>query len=376
MILFNNIKNGDVQMTDKSNINTMNMNEIIMDSIRNRSYRVSVGGLNPTGASCRITDEFGRERLVGRCHRAVWYKKNGVPPTREIPDYNMNKMQVGIALEDNDQASLSKKGLLIDGNIKLRHEIGDKIPIMISGEIDSLIRYAVKNGDNKLDISNDIAIGVEQKTGRGYFQEKIIMGKSNKLYPTGYPKLDHIMQTAIYLHMRKPLEEHYGVNIPYFLLGYLLVDCGKRTQFHIELKDEYQGEVIIKDEYGDVINPNAAYFMEMNIDSDKPVKRIEGLTIENIIARYEEMLLKLMSDEPPERDFDLRYTEERIEDDMRLKQISKTQYDKWHRSEKLEIGDWQCSWCDWKELCYPQSVFTEDVESGKLTIKEASIKLN
>ena len=57
--------------------------------------------------------------------------------------------------------------------------------------------------------------------------------------------------------------------------------------------------------------------------------------------------------------------------------FSKTQYDKWDRSEKIaEIGDWQCSWCDWKELCYPQSVFTEDVESGKLTIKEASTKLN
>ena len=44
------------------------------------------------------------------------------------------------------------------------------------------------------------------------------MGKSNKLYPIGFPKLDHVMQTAIYLHMRKPLEEHYSVKIPYFLI--------------------------------------------------------------------------------------------------------------------------------------------------------------
>ena len=286
---------------------TMDMNSIIMDSIKNRSYRVSAGGLNPTGASCRIIDEFGREKLIGKCHRAIWYKKNGVPPTREIPDNNMNKMQVGIALEDNDQESLSKQGVLIDGNIKLRHEIGEKIPIMISGEVDSLLRYAKKNTEGKLEISNKIAIGVEQKTGRGYFQEKQIMGKSNKLYPIGYPKLDHVMQTAIYLHMREKLEKHYDVEIPYFLLGYLLVDCGKRTQFRIELKDGYSGEIIVKDEYGEIIKPNVAYLMELGVNSDNLVKKIEGLTIENIIERYEEMLLKLMNDEPPERDFNLRY---------------------------------------------------------------------
>ena len=53
-------------MAEKIQLKTMNMNEIIMDSIRNRSYRVSAGGLNPTVASCRITDEFGRERLIGK----------------------------------------------------------------------------------------------------------------------------------------------------------------------------------------------------------------------------------------------------------------------------------------------------------------------
>ena len=349
----------------------MQMQDIIIDDIKNRAYRVSLGGQNPTGASCWITDEFGRERLVGKCHKAIWYSKNGVKRTNIISDENMNKMQIGIAMENSDQQNLASKGILLENNIKVRHEIGDRIPIMVSGEVDSLIRYATIDEDGKLDIDKKIAIGVEQKTGRGHFQDKEIMGRGNKLYPTGHPKLDHIMQTAIYLHMRKPLEEHYDVEIPYFLLGYLLVDNGKRTQFRIELSDDYTGDIIIKDRYGEEITPSKAYCIEMNIEEPEFPEKIQGLSIENIVSRYEEMLLKLMNDEPPERDFQLRYDEERVEEDYKVKVISKTQYEKWHRDELAEVGDWQCRFCDWKDLCYPQGVLTEDVESGTIKIVDA-----
>jgi hypothetical protein len=45
------------------------------------------------------------------------------------------------------------------------------------------------------------------------------------------------------------------------------------------------------------------------------------------------------------------------------------------RKQKLclpqEIGDWNCSYCDWKDVCYPQGIFTTAVENGTLTVDEA-----
>ena len=65
-----------------------------------------------------------------------------------------------------------------------------------------------------------------------------------------------------------------------------------------------------------------------------------------------------------------------IEENYKLGLITKSAYEKWERDEMAEVGDWQCSWCDWKELCYPQSVLTLDVESGKVKINDALSKLN
>ena len=95
------------------------------------------------------------------------------------------------------------------------------------------------------------------ETGRGFFQSKKIMGNRNKLYARGYPKHEHIMQVALYLRMRKALEDHYNVTIPYFLIVYYLVDSGETTQFRLELSDGYTGEIIVKDRDGTIIKPNA-----------------------------------------------------------------------------------------------------------------------
>ena len=46
--------------------------------MKNRAYRVSRGGMRPTSASCIITDEYGDKKLVGKCHRAEWFRLNGV----------------------------------------------------------------------------------------------------------------------------------------------------------------------------------------------------------------------------------------------------------------------------------------------------------
>ncbi|MHA1286850.1 MAG: hypothetical protein ACTSPB_05540 [Candidatus Thorarchaeota archaeon] len=356
---------------------TMAVDTIVMDSIKARDYRVSLGGLNPTGASMRIIDEFGREQLVGTCHRQQWYKRKGVEKTNLPRDENLNKMEIGNAMEDNLQAHWSRQGVMLAGNIKVYENIGEgDEDITISGEVDVLLREALKNEDGRLEISNDTGIGIEVKSGRGFFQSKKIMGNRNKLYARGYPKHEHIMQVALYLRMRKALEDHYDVTIPYFLIVYYLVDSGETTQFRLELSDGYTGEIIVKDRDGTIIKPNAGYAFDMKLEEAILPTKIQNMTTDNLLNRYRELQVKLLADEPPEREFELRYSDvERVEEDFKLGVMTKSRFEDYMRNDLKTIGDWQCSFCDWRDHCYPQGVLTVDVEKGILTVEEAMSRL-
>ena len=51
--------------------------------------------------------------------------------------------------------------------------------------------------------------------------------------------------------------------------------------------------------------------------------------------------------------------------------ISKTGAGTWEKKPLAEIGDWQCRYCDWKEVCLPYGVLTKAVEDGLLTPEAA-----
>jgi hypothetical protein len=344
----------------------------VFDSMRKGNMRVSAGGLNPTGASCIIKDEHGNEKLVGKCHRQVWYSKTGVPRTNFPDDKTFIKFAVGNAMEDNFQHQWNRMGLLIDGNIKIREDVsqGDsRGELIISGEADGLIRdFEVDEDGNISQISSTHAIGLEMKTNRGYFSKKEVYGVGNKKYPNGHPKFDHVMQTAMYLRMRKTMEDYYGVIIDSFRIVYCQVDDGFTTYFDISLSDGYGGDVIIKDRYGNLVVPDALASLEAGVALD-PIK---GLTMENIIDRYYLSAETLEDDEnPPDRDYQLRFDEETFETKQASGDISKTGAGTWEKKPLAEIGDWQCRFCDWKEVCLPYGVLTKAVEDGLLTPEAA-----
>ena len=334
--------------------------------------RVSAGGLNPTGASCVITDELGNDKLIGKCHRAVWYGKTGVPRTNEPDDQTFIKFAVGNAMEDNFQQHWNRMGLLIDGNIKIREDIsmGDsRGELIVSGECDGILRdYEADEEGNITSISSTKAIGMEMKTNRGFFAKKEVYGMGNKKYPMGHPKMDHVMQTAIYLRMRGKLEEYYGVEIDSFRIVYCQVDDGLTTFFDISLSDGYGGEVIIKDRNGAVIQPDAVASLEAGVHLDP----ITGLTIENILDRYYQMQEYLEDlENPPARDYQLRYDEETFEKMQASGDVSKTAAKKWESNPLNQVGDWQCRYCDWSDHCLPYGVLTTKVEAELLTPEAA-----
>ncbi len=370
-------------MTEINNSNTADENEaldpftVAIDALRQGKYRESLGGktgVNPTGASAIMKNERGEDKLVGKCLRQVWYSKKRVPRTNPANDNSQFIFKMGHMAEHGLHEAWGKAGVLLEANSKIRKNIA-KNPdtddeIMLSGEVDAILRWSeMKTGSDgvpRMVIDPTKAIGIEVKSKWGYGAKMVMNGNKTSTYEHGYPQIEHLMQTALYLHMRKTWEEFHDVEIPYFVICYISRDNGLHKSFRVELSDGYDGRIIVKDMEGNELKPRIEKSLEWGVTA-RPME----LTIDMMRERYYEQLDNLKKDTPPAREFDLRYTDEKAERLFNMGELSKTKYNEHGKKPLAEIGDWNCSYCDWKGVCYPQGIFTTDVEDGKLTLDEA-----
>ena len=345
-----------------------------VNSLRKGKYRESFGGVNPTGASAWMINEKGEKTLVGKCLRQVWYSKKKVPRTNTASDDNHFIFMMGNAGEDGLQQAWEKGGILLEANSKMVHNLA-KDPekdeeIRLSGEVDAIVRWSEyredDNGEERVFIDPTKAIGIEVKTKYGHFGKAQIMGNRDSVYENGFPQIEHLMQTGLYLAARKRYEKFHNVEIPYFTICYVLRDNGVHKSFRVELSDGYDGRIIVKDMDGNELEPRA----ELALDWGMKPQKIE-LTIDMMRERYYEQIENLKSDEPPAREYDLRYSDEKAERLFDAGLMSKTKKAKHEKDPLGDVGDWNCSYCDWKDACYPQGIFTVDVENGILTVDEA-----
>jgi len=370
-------------MTDINNSNTADENEaldpftVAIDALRQGKYRESLGGktgVNPTGASAIMKDERGEDKLVGKCLRQVWYSKKRVPRTNPANDNSQFIFMMGHMAEHGLHEAWGKAGVLLEANSKIRKNIAKNPdtddPIMLSGEVDAILRWSeTKTGDDGVPrtvIDPTKAIGIEVKSKWGYGAKMVMNGTKTSTYQHGYPQIEHLMQTALYLHMRKTWEEFHDVEIPYFVICYVARCNGLHKSFRVELSDGYDGRIIVKDMEGNILKPRIEKSLEWGVTA-----RPMDLTIDMMRERYYEQMDNLKKDTAPPREFDLRYSDEKAERLFNMGDLSKTKYNEHGKKPLAEIGDWNCSYCDWKGVCYPQGIFTTDVEDGKLTLDEA-----
>lgn len=82
-----------------------------------------------------------------------------------------------------------------------------------------------------------------------------------------------------------------------------------------------------------------------------------GITMENLLARYTELINSLRESQevPPRPDYEHVYSDEKVIRLYNAGEIAKTNYEKWESNKKkYPIGDWQCSYCNYKTLCLKQ----------------------
>ncbi len=269
--------------------------------------------VRPTQASIIVPLTPNYTLLAGSCNRASWFNNLDIPQTNPASPKGERRMDAGKAIEEQEHlyAANAPNMVTIGNNMALKTPLIDDVKI--NGEVDRLMQ----------DQDGNIAV-VEIKSFYGYDARKEIFGSKDKL---GRPKYQHLLQVLVYLYMLK----QNAIDVKYALIHYI-----DRSDFE---EDVY---IITWDVEGDEAYPNINGVQNRNI-------KLSG-----IIARYTQLALAVKNRTIPPRDCEFVYSERKILELADNGIISKNKMKKYLAGE-IHPGDYQCSYCSWKNLCYGET---------------------
>lgn len=270
----------------------------------------------PSEASVVTTDEDGKPITYGGCLRATYFRCTGQPQaphsakTQRI--FRLGKIVEEMLIED-----WKCMGIFEASNIRFQNP-----EYNLSGELDAVLR----DPEGRL-------LGVECKSYYGYNAGKQIMGNRSQ---QPFPKWNQLLQTIVYT------KEFLG-KIEYFKMFYEERGNGNEQEFDVR---------VVPSEDDD-----SAIVHRVYVNDD-----LLNFTVEDIYERF--LILKeyIIEGVPPERDYELKYSNEKIEDLYSKKKISKSAYEKFKKvkkangavtyNERERPGDWMCQYCNFKDLCW------------------------
>ncbi len=279
----------------------------------------------PSAASCIDESEDGEGKALGACMRSQFYRCRGYDKTNPSGLYSQYIFAAGNSWEDWLTERTKQMGIWAGNSIKFQD-----IEKNISGEVDILVR----------DPETDELMIVENKTysSANYQAKKEICGSRPWRGAPGQnpkPKDSNVMQSFLYLG-------HFGdQGITKTLLTYLDRAAGgpeNNKQFTIEIA-----------EVGDRRKPRISV---VDIEGNMKTWIDQRISLEGIYERYAGLKASLIADEIPDPDYDHEYSAAKVETMNTAGLIAKTKMEKYTRNPTANpIGDWQCSWCDYKDLC-------------------------
>lgn len=275
---------------------------------RNKLRFYSKPNFYPSEASVIYFDQYGDRIVEGTCLRQAFYRLKGVIPTpsdaRAEITFAMGKAVEAFLIEQWKQM-----GVWVDNNVKFfTAEMG----FPLSGELDAIL---AEPPDGKL-------YGIEIKSFAGYYATKAIMGNRSE---DGGPKLNQLLQTLIYAFL-------FRQNLYCFRLTYLARDePSQHRTFKVE-----------------VIQEDGVWYPKVDGEI------IRSFTIGDIFDRYRKLQEYLDKDELPPRDYEIKYTDAKVQDLFNKGKLSKKKYED-HSKGKQCAGDWNCSYCNFKHLCYQKA---------------------
>jgi Holliday junction resolvase-like predicted endonuclease len=212
-------------------------------------------------------------------------------------------MDAGKSVEVTIVEYLKCMGIWRGNNVKFYDHVFN-----IAGEVDVFVEL------------NKELVLVELKTGYGEYFDKDVLGVSyKKKIAMGYPKIEHIIQTAPYLEKYKHIVKE--LHLLYYNRGSFLFP----NEFVLTLTKD---GVVCVDGKPSIVNLRLI--------------RERILELEDYIEQG-----KL-----PPRDYELKYTPERAKILLDSKRKTEYWYGQCWKKGKGICGDFQCSYCDYKSKCW------------------------
>jgi len=284
-------------------------------------------GLHPTEASVEYLLD-GKKMVAGKCMRATWYRNMEIGTPEGASAGLMMKAHIGKWDEEGLVNRWKEMGIWHDNNIKFYQR-----NYLLSGEMDAVI----KNPDT------GNLIGVEVKSFYGYYANKEITGAKREQVP-GIPKDTHFLQAILYAWEYRDMLEEYR-------LYYVERGDGHRVEFRIGFDKNPDGThqvwwQQIQGKYWNYYSPDKVH---------------QPYTIEDVYKRYETLLRKIKAKELPPKDFSDNWNSETVEHMWKHGKLGKTKYQAWQKNpSKNPVGDWQCSYCDYKNQCVQDEITAVD----------------
>ena len=280
----------------------MNILETVDKYLENPYFersRYSSNSHYPSQSSCMVKDEYDENVIIGKCMRDVYWQSRGIKKTNPMTARSIRITKVGKIIEGFEIDRYKELGIWRGNNIKFYNE-----KYSVSGEIDALVYDEERRG----------LLGIEIKTGYDYRFRKEVIGSSSR---PGKPKLDHLLQTMLYIDYFK---------IPFKIV---YIDRGNAA----------------RKEYDITLNTDGT----PNINGKK---LDNGLSIPGCVERFKRLEEHLENSTIPRRDFQLKYSPERVEFLYDSNRLNKTQKKEYEKNKKVDMGDWRCSYCDYKDYCW------------------------
>jgi hypothetical protein len=280
----------------------MNLIEMVDKHLEN-PYNVHAethrGYFHPSQASCSIKNEYGENTIIGSCLRAVYWSHKGISKTNPMTARSARICGYGKNVERFEVEQYKEMGIWRGNNVKFFYP-----KYNISGEADCIV------WDEKAKALH----GVELKSGYDYKFRSQVLGTPTR---PGKPKFEHLLQTMIYVDYFK------------FPFTIVYIDRGNaaRGQYEITLNSDGTPNINNK-------------------------KLSNGISIPRAMSRFKELSDLLNDGTVPKRDFQLKYSKEKLDMLNESNRLNKKNSEEFEKNNDVDVGDWQCSYCDYKDYCW------------------------
>lgn len=308
----------------------------------------------PSEATAIVENEYKENVVVGKCRRATFFRyltdnyefydkysfyeplvseleQKKLPPDR----YMLWVWKAGQLYEDYLINIAKESGIYIAGQTSVyvkQYNVAGKIDIVV-----------VNPRTHKL-------TNVEAKSVYGFGGNAVLgtPGQRSKGI-LGVPRESNLMQLAIYHWWNASVDDAYEAS----RLTYGSRDTGRYAEYTVWTETT-------NDQIDVWYKPIAPIYKKL--DEDTATK--SGISINSILEQYKFIQTSLDGGTIPERDYNLKYSDEYLAVLYERDLLSKTDKEKYEKHQEyitgqrarkispLIKGDWQCNLCNFKNICY------------------------